>query len=296
MKKNIITIIFFCIPVLIQALNVYNVIDYYLVPHNVYVGDRASLVITPPPVFNDVPAFLLLRPNQGTSGSSDVLIERIELSHKNGNTKLLVDFIPFVPDFVTLPAIAAPDDPSLVISDLAIKVTSVLNAANTSLAQPASVMSAPGTGLLVFFGFISAFIILVISAYLVFLGKKHLLFIGIHIRKKRLVKSMILLLRRLEAECTGSESDENLFSLLSGEFRKFLTGFTETDCRALTPAEFSGMELPSLPVINGQYLGDLFGRWELFRFSGLRMEKENFLNVLAEVKSVVINLARVEKK
>jgi hypothetical protein len=230
--------------------------------------------------------------------SRDLAVSRIELEHRNGNARLLIDFIPYAPGLIPFPLIVVPASPEpLMVTGLEVSVASILAPQEAFLSDPASPLAVPGTGFIVY-GAAAAFLaLLAVGIGGSLWGRKHFASVRERFRRRRLLRSMRRFLIRLRSESQerGGGSQRELFSLLSGEFREFLSYFTQVNCRVLTPGEFKGLRLSPAENLNGNYLCDLFRRWEALRFSGFRIGTEDLLAVLDELRFYVGELDRAEK-
>jgi hypothetical protein len=271
--------------------------DPYLIPQTIFVGDRGRLVVPLGQAFMGAGAFVRSAKEELPS-APDLTISRIELEHRNGNARLLIDFIPYVPGFVSFPPIVVPASPDpLMVTDLEAAVASILTPQESSLADPAAPLAAPGTGFIVYgaaAGILSLFFLGIGGSLW---GRKHFASFRERFRRRRLLRTMERFLLRLRAESLGERPSPQgeLFSLLSGEFRGFLSYFTGVNCRVLTPGEFRELKFSPADVIDGNYLCDLFRRWEALRFSGSRVGRDDLLAVLDELRDFIRELDRTER-
>jgi hypothetical protein len=252
--------------------------------------------------FLSAPAFVHTAPEL-LPKAADLVITRIELEQRNGLARLLIDFIPYAPGIVTFPdiEIASPAG-ELKVAGLEASVASILNPQEAALAEPAPPLTVPGTGLLIY-GSVAGILVLIFFAIGVSIwGRKHFSAFRERWRRRRLLRVMDRFLRRLRAESEGGNLHRQmeLFSLLSGEFREFLTIFTGVNCRILTPPEFRELHIFAGDPLKGDldkgnYLYDLFRRWETLRFSGSSIGREDLLGVLDELDEFILSLTKTEK-
>jgi hypothetical protein len=101
---------------------------------------------------------------------------------------------------------------------------------------------------------------------------------------------MLRFLRRMDGESLRdkNKSPAECLSLLSGQFREFLSLFTGTDCRPLTAGEFLG--LPFYP----DFLCAFFRRCDRLRFSGGGIERRDLAAALEELRSFIGVLVKAE--
>jgi hypothetical protein len=268
----------------------------YLIPQTIFVGDRGRLVVQLGQAFLGADAFVHTAPEL-LPKADDLVITRIELEQRNGNVRLLIDFIPYAPGIVTFPVIEIPSsvEEPLRVSGLTASVASILSPQEASLAEPAAPLTVPGTGLLVYGAAAGILFLAILGIGGSIWGRKHFSAFREKWRRRRLLRVMERFLRRLRAESEGGSLHRQmeLFSLLSGEFREFLSIFTGVNCRILTPVEFR--DLTAGDTLKGDYLCDLFRRWETLRFSGSKIGRGDLLQVLDELNEFVLSLAKTEK-
>jgi hypothetical protein len=275
----------------------------YLVPQTIFVGDSGRLVVQMGQAFLGAAAFVHTAPEL-LPRANDLVITRIELEQRNGNSRLLIDFIPYAPGIVAFPVIEIPSPAiePLRVSGLTASVASILSPQEASLAEPAAPLTVPGTGLLVYGAVAVILLLIFLGIGGSIWGRKHFSAFREKWRKRRLLRVMEKFLRRLRAESEGGSVHRQmeLFSLLSGEFREFLSIFTGVNCRILTPVEFREVPLSAGDAlkgdsIKGDYLCDLFRRWETLRFSGSKIGPGDLLKVLDELNEFILSLAKTEK-
>jgi hypothetical protein len=224
----------------------------------------------------------------------DIVITRIELEHRNGNARFLIDFIPYAPGILPLPPLSSPvsGGEPLELTGLSAAIASILGPQEASLSDPAPPLAAPGTGVIIYgtAADILAFLFLCIG--LTVWSRRNFRSFWESFRRRRLLRSMVHFLKRLKAEglIDKNKNQGELLSLLSVEFREFLSLFTGINCRALTAGEFLGLSL--YPV----FLCAFFRRCDTLRFSGKTIEANDLQAVLAEVASFVETLIQVEKE
>lgn len=279
-----------------QRNNAGGVVDSYLLPQTIFVGDRGRLVTPLGQVYMAAEPFVYTTPDKIPQGE-DVVVSRIELEHRNGSARLLIDFIPYAPGTVHFPPVTIPisgSDP-LTVTGLSAQVASILRPQEASLSGPAAPLTVPGTGIVVYGTAAAVLVVLLTAAGMGIWGRKRFAAYRERFRKRRLLRAMDRYLRRLGAEnnAAGVFRQGELFSELSGEFREFLSLFTGINCRVLTPSEFGDLRTPA--ELSGVYLRDLFKRWEILRFSGKKIGQKDLSAVLDEVKGFIVGLDKAEK-
>jgi len=270
--------------------------EIYMLPQTVYIGDRARLVITLGPVFNDVPVFINPEPRDLLS-LPDLTVNRMELEKRGENIRLLVDFVSYAPGTFLLPLLelhSASAGP-LVLGGIQFTVTSILTPAMMVLSDPVQPLAAPGTGLIVYGG--AGLIIFVVFLMIAALLWSRKIFgpLKNRFRKKRLLASLDQKIKILRGECEPVRRNE-IFSLLAGEFREFLSFITGVDCRVLTPPEFSKQvfDVPGFPEPG--CLHELFRQWDNLRFCGQPAPHPEILKILDSLEAFFKNTAKADKK
>jgi hypothetical protein len=276
----------------------------YLIPQTIFVGDRGRLVIPLGPSFAGAEPFIRFSPDAENRAASplDLVITRIELEQRAGNSalpaRLLIDFIPYAPGRLLFPAITIPASPEpLAVSGFSVTVASILKPQEASLAESAAPLAAPGTGLIIYGSSAAILVLLIVCICGALWGRRHFSYFREHFRRRRLLRTMERFLKHIKVESSagGTGHQVELFSLLSGEFREFLSLFTGENCRVLTPGEFRHFTLfkmedmpENLPdVLKGDYIADLFHRWELLRFSGSPVGQNDVLLAMEELRSFI---------
>jgi hypothetical protein len=270
----------------------------YLLPQTIFVGDPGRLVVPLGQTFAGEEPFILEVPEK-LPETPDLLIRRIELEHRSGSSRLLIDFIPYAPGILSLPALELS---TFTLTGLEVQVASILSPSQMTLSEPASPLAVPGTSLLV-----NGTIVIIIL--LIFFGiggsiwsRRHFRELWERFRRRHLLKGMTKFLKRLKQEC-DSEKKENpaiYLTRLSGEFRVFLSLFTGINCRSFTAGEF--LELPLghanfEPLGSGAfYLCSLFRNWDTLRFSGRELEMADLFGALNETEEFIIALEKAEKE
>ncbi|GHV69696.1 hypothetical protein AGMMS49928_13090 [Spirochaetia bacterium] len=252
----------------------------YLIPQTVFVGDRGRLVAPLGPSFMDALPFVT-EPPESFSGSKDLLIRRIELERRDGLTRLLIDFTAYVPGRIILPPLEI--SPGRQITGLEISIASILNPGSMILAEPAAVLAAPGTSLLIYgsLGLIILVLFLAIGGGLG--GRKYLVRFWEKLRRLYLLRVMESTLKRLRAaaakeQTTDRRSEvvdprpaEKILARFSFEMRKFISLFYKIDCHAWTAKEF----LPVTPELSA-----LLRRSDTLRFSGVNIGQNELIAIL----------------
>jgi hypothetical protein len=281
----------------------------YLIPQTVFVGDRGRLVVPLKAEFLQIPPLVIQNPGF-LSGPENLTIHRIELDHRGGAPRLLVDFIAYAPGDFILPPIEIPvsQNPEgaapIRFTGLRLRVASILNGETLVLSPPAPSLAVPGTALVIY-GTAAGLILLVLGiTWYRRWGGDRLRRWGRGWRRRRLIALMENMLKRLRRDLVragpGLPGTGELLGRVSGEFRDFLSLFTGINCRAMTAGEFSDFSLRESSGedlrLSGTVLREFFHRWDRLRFSGREIPAEELLGVLGEVLAFLSQLKEDERQ
>jgi hypothetical protein len=268
----------------------------YLLPQTIFVGDSARLVVPLGPSFAGLAPFVWDTPEE-LPEAPDLVIRRIELERRGGNIRLLIDFTPFAPGALSLPALEFISSPDTSLPPFTVHVASILNPSQMTLSEPASPLAVPGTSILIYGTSLLLLLAFSLGIGGSLWGRRHFREFWERIRRRRLLRGMLRFLRRLKQECDLAK-DKNpgyYLTLLSVESREFLTLFTGFNCRSLTAGEF--LELPlEEPGLDPACLCRLFRAWDTLRFSGQGMEMADLFRALDEMGGLVAVLDKAEKE
>jgi hypothetical protein len=233
----------------------------------------------------------------------ELRIRRLELERRGGSSRLLIDFIPYAPGLLYLPAleVLAPgeDTEALVVTGLEVQVASILSPSQMTLSEPASPVAVPGTSFLIYGTMLILLLLLCLGIGISLWGRRNFKELLEHFQRRRLIRAMAKFLRCLRQECSlEKKGNEGYYlTLLSGEFREFLSLFTGINCRSLTPGEFLALPLSQKALVLGPvYLSWLFKTWDTLRFSGNGMEMADILEALDEIERLIQALDKEEKE
>jgi hypothetical protein len=265
--------------------------EAYLIPQTIFVGDRGRLVVPLGQAFMTAEAFVRAAPEK-LPETADLVITRIELERKDGPPRLFIDFIPYAPGILSLPALAipVPGGNTLELSGLKAAVASILSPQEATLSAPAPPLSAPGTGVIIYGTSAGILLVLFLAIGLTVWGRRNFASLWERFRRRRLLRIMTRFLKRMDAESLSDKTKNpaEFLSLLSGQFREFLSLFTGTDCRPLTAEEF--LSLPFYPDL----LCAFFRGCDRLRFSGGVIEPRDLAAALGEVRRFIDILVKAE--
>jgi len=295
-------VFFLLFPYNAAAQNPSRTDEPYLVPQTIFVGDPGRLVVPLGRTLFGISPFILEAPDK-LPETPELKIRRLELERRGGSSRLLIDFIPYAPGLLTLPGLeiqtSLEESSPLIFTGLEVQVASILNPSQMNLSEPAPPLAVPGTSFLIYGTMFFLVLIVCIGAGISFLSRRYFGEFLEHFRRRLLVRSMIKFLRCLKAECSfEKEGNEGYYlSVLSGEFREFLSLYSGINCRSLTPGEFLELPLSQIALTLGPaYICLLFRTLDTLRFSGAGMEMADLFEALDEIERLVFALEKEEKE
>jgi hypothetical protein len=270
----------------------------YLIPHQIYVGDKATLVV----------------PLSGTSKNTDSIIlaanllpkdpnidfHRIVLERRVSGNRLLIEFSAFVPGLVELPPIEIGGE---LFNGLTVTVSSIIDRRTApELSGDAPSLAMPGTTLMLYGTMFLIVFLLLFAAWFLFKGRRYLqiwnkkwmrwrLFVSVQKTEKNLHKAML-----------KGENKRIILDKLSDEFRIFLSFFTGVNCRAMTACEFKPgfadkFEKPyDYAGIDGVFLEKFFRRCDDLRFCGTDVKSESIFQLLDDLRFFTKTLKNAKKE
>ena len=280
----------------------------YLLPQTIFVGDQGRLVVPLSQAFAGAEPFVM-EASEIPHLSPELVISRIELERRGGVVRLLIDFIPYAPGVLAFPALEFPARTKLpAITGLVVNIASVLTPPEMTLSEPASPLAVPGTSFLVYGSLVLVLLLLSLGIGGSVWGRLHFRELWERFCRRRLLRVMMKFLIRLRRECCLRKNGNPGFylSLLSSEFREFLSCFTGINCRSLSSGEFLELPLGSPvaaagtsapePLLSPVFLCCLFRSWDILRFSGRNIQMTDLFEALNETKRFIAALEMAEKE
>ena len=270
----------------------------HVLPHTVFVGDRARLVVPLSAAFSEAAPFVLVGP-AGLPQMPDLVIKRIELDRRGAFSRLFIDFVPFAAGLLYLPPLdfLFADEEEMTLPMLTVQVASILNPANMALSPPALPLAVPGTSLLVYGTGFLVLLLLSLSIAFSFMGPRYFRDFWQRLYHRYRLYTMTRFLRRLRQECSLDKNPNPGFYLttLSAKLREFLSFYTGINCQSFTPMEFLSLPLDTT-VIDPESLCSLFRAWDTLRFSGQNMEMTDTFKAIDDVADLISHIDREEKQ
>jgi hypothetical protein len=280
----------------------------YLIPQTVFVGDPGRLVVPLGSASRNFQPFiaekaLFKAPNE----QGDLVIRRIELENREGQARLLIDFVAYVPGSLTLPDLPIPalQSQGLSTAGLRVGIASLLTQEDLVPSDPLPPLVIPGTTLLIYGSTAGILAILLGGIGFRVWGKDTLRDVQERFRRRRLIRAMKRLLRNL-GKALKNENPQDILRRLSGELRHCLHLFTGMPCEAMDAGELK--TLPSLvpreperpeamsSMLSGIFLCGIFRRCDALRFSGTPINQQELLRILAELQGFTHTLDQADKE
>ncbi|MDR1909038.1 MAG: hypothetical protein LBQ35_03905 [Spirochaetaceae bacterium] len=233
-----------------------------LIPHLVYVGDPARLVLDLGPDPSSGPGEVIDDPRL-LPAARNLVISRVELERRQGRSRLIVDFRAYAPGLLEFPPLRLGTRD---FSGLRANIASILDAGgsdagdNRVLSPPAPPLAPPGAMTLIY-GFALGLLLLVA---LIVAGRRSLPLLR-RLRERRLrrrkIRGMGRLIRQLTEALREGGAALPLLERLNREFRLFLTFISGENCLNMVPGDFE-------PLPEGPQLCRFFRRADNLRFRG----------------------------
>jgi len=294
---------FLCNALLCEIAHAQNA-DAYLVPRRIFIGDPAVLVL---PLSG-----LSSSPNISSGGqiSSDVVLtplspdfplhanidfHKITLERRPGGSRLIIDFTAFAPGALELPVIEIGGER---FSGLTVTVNSIIdNRSSVVLSAPASSLAMPGTALMLYGTMAVIIIFILLAIWFVFKGRVLLEKFSEKWKLWRLFISMKIMEKRLYRAVQKGANKRLILNKLSDESRLFLSILSGHNCRAMTAREFQELSFGHIKLkdIDPLFLPDFFRRCDELRFSGVFINSDEVLELLADLRGFVVTLEKAKK-
>jgi hypothetical protein len=261
----------------------------FMVPSKVYVGDRASLVLPLPGLTAD--KYSGTSPGQLPSLSPDIDIHQITVERRPGGSFLTIEFSAYAPGILELPPI---DIAGETIGGLKIEISSILNSdeSGMTLSAPALPLAIPGTSLLIYGSISTVILLMLLTIWVLFRGRKQMEAWLAAWRRKRLLALMLATERRLRRALLKGVNYRQILDTLSTEFRDFLSRFTGINYRAMTAAEIGWLKNAGEGITDAASLSAFFSQCDGTRFSGREINNDETLSMLGDLKNFLATLGK----
>jgi len=298
MRKTVFIVLIYSL--IIFTANAQNT-GAYLIPRQIFIGDRAILVLPLPGNEEKTGDIILTQDNSYLNGNNfplhaNIDFHRIILEQRRVSSRLLIEFTPFVTGMLELPAIEIGGER---FTGLTVTVNSVIDSRSPLiLSGYAAPLVMPGTAVMLY-GIIALLIIFIILTIWFFLKGKVFFKEWIEKWKRwKLFISMKLTEKHLYKSALRGEDKRVILDRLSEKFRIFLSVLTGINCRSMTANEFK-KNPPNLLIChdaNPFFLYRFFCSCDELRFSGGNVNLQDILNLLDELRGFLTALENGKKE
>ncbi len=255
------------------------------VPPQVFVGDKARLVLTLAPKASAATRSFIIDVEDKLPQSKSVHITRIQLDTNGKNPKMIVDFIPFEPGTIMLPPL---EIGPYVINRQLVEIASVLEADQGGMetAPPEEPLLIPGTRLLLYgtIGFLF-FLVLGLFAALMW-GSAWYARLQSWLKKRNTLRNLKKSLGQLEHHQEKNISPAEI-GILIGYLRLYIQLQTGISCAAKTSMEIADQAdifpHPELALV----LAQIIGQSDALRFSGKGVSALELENLCLDIKKII---------
>jgi hypothetical protein len=266
--------------------------DAYMVPPQVYVGDRASLVLPMPGLAADVEISL-----ENIPSSANLVIHQAVLERRPSGSYLTIEFSAYAPGTLELPPLEIAGE---IYSGLKVEISSILatDESGMVLSGPAPPLALPGTSFMVYGTLSATILIMLLAIWSMVWGRKRIENWLAALKRKRLLVSMLAIEKRLQRALAKGVPCRKILDVLSAEFRSFLSNLTGENYRSMTAAEIGLLQtMGEQTNMGGEFLGRFFNNCDALRFSGREINGDETLAMLGDMRSFVhtLNRSRREK-
>jgi hypothetical protein len=267
----------------------------YLIPRQIFIGDPAVLVVPLPGASSAGTGDIVLTPlSNNFPVDPDIDFHRIILERRPGGNRLLVEFTPFIPGMIELPAI---EIGGTYYSGLMVTVDSLIDKRSPlTLSAPASLLAMPGT-LLMLYGTMALIVVFILAAvWFFFKGQKVIKKWREKLLRWRQFVMIYTTERRLHKAVFRGVSSRIILDNLSEKFKRFLSYITKTNCLSMTARDFKNLRFEtfgSKPLeIDPSFLPEFFRYCDELRFSGTKTDFKDILALLSDMRQFVNSLEK----
>jgi hypothetical protein len=265
--------------------------EAYLIPRLIHVGDPAVLIVPLQPSAGDAADIVM---TSGFPQNENIDIHRIILERRLSGGRLLIEFTAFVPGVLRLPDFEIGGER---FPGLSVTVNSVIGAGSAPvLSGPASSLAMPGTAFLLYGSLFIFVFLLLLAVWFLFKGRVFLRELYKKYKRRLLFSSMKKTEKRLQKALLKGADKRLILDDISLKFREFLGVFTESNCLAMTAAEFadlpSGQFSPDFSLLS---LGNFFRLCDEFRFSGADVSSQNIQRLLGDMRNFLVSFENGNK-
>jgi len=290
-------LIFFTAGAYAQDSSAAKAANAYLIPKEIYVGDRASLVIPLPAAAHASENTIITLRTFDPSFPSDPNIDfhSIILERHVSGSKLTIEFTPFVSGAVKFPVIEIEKEH---FPNLSVIVNSAIDSRYAPVLQRAApVLVMPGTATMIYGALAAIVFIIFFTIWFVLKGRAVFRELYKKWKRRRLFISMKKTEKNLRRMILKGSEKRIVLDSISEEFKNFLSVLTDINCRAMTAREFEMIRSDYFIALEDSpaFLGKFFRNCDNMRFSGIKAESGDITALLDELKNFIENLENSRK-
>jgi len=260
-----------------------NLSGAYLIPRQIFVGDRAVFVLPLPPASQNNSDIIISSPSMNLPNDPNIDFHQITLQKRTTGSRLMIEFTSFKPGELELPLIEIGGE---YFSELKITVNSIITERTSPvLSAPATSLAMPGTAFM-FYG--TLFIVIFAVLFMIwFFIKGNIVLNELYKKWKRfrLFADMRKTEKNLRKAILKGENLRIILDKISMDFRIFLSVLTNINCRSMTAKEFKN--LPADFIQYGDFLTSFFCGCDDLRFSGGNVDSQEIIRLLDDLNSFI---------
>jgi len=247
----------------------------YLIPRNIFVGDKATLVLPLPASNQNKADIILTSQSDYLPKDPNIDFHRIILEQRTVASRLLIEFTAFTTGVIELPVIEIGD---VNYPGLTVTVNSIIDERSSPiLSGAASTLAIPGTALMIYGSLALVVIFFLLLILFIFKGRSLLKEKIEKIKRRRFFHSIYKTEKKLRKAVLQGLDKRIILDKLSEEFRIFLSFLTGINCRSLTASEFEQTD------VNNIFLSPFFRSCDNLRFSGTDIDREKITKLLDDL-------------
>ena len=247
----------------------------YLIPRNIFVGDKATLVLPLPASNQNKADIILTSQSDYLPKDPNIDFHRIILEQRTVASRLLIEFTAFTTGVIELPVIEIGD---VNYPGLTVTVNSIIDERSSPiLSGAASTLAIPGTALMIYGSLALVVIFFLLLILFIFKGRSLLKEKIEKIKRRRFFHSIYKTEKKLRRAVLQGLDKRIILDKLSEEFRIFLSFLTGINCRSLTASEFEQTD------VNNIFLSPFFRSCDNLRFSGTDIDREKITKLLDDL-------------
>ena len=252
----------------------------YIIPRNIYVGDKAVLILPLKGAGQNHDDIVLTSFSPAFPSHEFMDFHRIILERRTSSSRLMIEFTAFIPGIFEFPVIEIGENR---FSGLSVTVDSVIeNNSSLTLSGPAGALAMPGTALM-FYGTITAIIfIILMTIWFILKGRVFLQKYSEIFKRWKLFHSMKIMEKRFYKFVLRGADKRVILGKISDQFRIFLSALTGNNCRSMTAREFKNHSFHAR--LNSSLLGNFFQSCDELRFSGTLINTKDILDLLDDLR------------